>query len=86
MSPVESLREKLIYFLEPGLAHKKDRAERRAEAGRLVDEFAHELADRARRGVDVLEEHVGGFQYARDVREILDVVDPTTPDPDGWDF
>lgn len=52
----------------------------------LMRHEARNLMDRARRGVDVLEEHVGGFQYSRDVREILDVVDPTKPDPDGWNF
>ena len=62
-----------------GVQHRCERT------NRLIDAFAHEQADRARKGVDVLEEHVGGFQYSRDVREILDVVDPTTPDPDGWD-
>ena len=55
-------------------------------ANELVDAAIHEAIDRARRGVTVLEEHVGGFQYSRDVREILDIVDPTTPDPDGWKF
>lgn len=57
-----------------------------AEAEKLVSDFAHELIERARRGVGVLEEHVGGFQHAREVREVLDVVDPKTATPDGWEF
>jgi hypothetical protein len=78
-----SAREELFRFMAGGWSLTEAEAAPLYEA---IDKFAHELVDRARRGVDVLEEHVGGFQYARDVREILDVVDPTTPDPDGWDF
>lgn len=48
--------------------------------------YAHELADRVRAGLAILDEHVGGFQYAREVREIIDVIDPTVPDPEGWEF
>lgn len=92
-----SAREKLIRFAKHNEPSDGTGVPIDPETGRMVmnveahmagllDEFAHELAERARRGVDVLEEHVGGFQYARDVREILDVVDPTTPDPDGWKF
>ena len=61
-------------------------AKRCERTDRLIDAHDHELVDWARRGVDVLEGHVGGFQYSRDVREILDVVDPVTPSPDGWNF
>jgi hypothetical protein len=56
------------------------------EATALMQGYAHELADRARAGIALFEDHVGGFQYAREMREIIDVVDPTTPDPEGWDF
>lgn len=88
-------RERILRFLEenhssldpwcdPETGHFVDEGSEHMAA--LLDQFAHELAERARKGVDVFEEHVGGFQYSRDVREILDVVDPTTPDPDGWDF
>lgn len=50
MNPAKQLREKLIYFLEQA-PHMKDRApeQRRAEAARLVDEYAHELAERVRK-------------------------------------
>ena len=49
MSPAESLREKLIYFLEYA-PHLKDRTpeERRAECARMVDEYAHDLAEKQR--------------------------------------
>jgi hypothetical protein len=49
MSPAESLREKLIYFLEYA-PHLKDRTpeERRAEGARMVDAYAHELAKEQR--------------------------------------
>lgn len=77
-----SARKRLTEALKnPGLVGLDEE-----EAAELVNAFAHELVDRARRGVDIFEDHVGGFQYSRDVREILDVVDPTTPNPDGWDF
>jgi hypothetical protein len=62
------------------------RARRCERTDRLIDAFAHEQADRARAGIALFEDHVGGFQYAREMREIIDVVDPTVPDPEGWDF
>lgn len=43
--PADSLRGKLVYFLESGITHKGSAEERREEAERLVDEYVHELAD-----------------------------------------
>ena len=43
--PADSLRGKLIYFLESGITYKDTPEERQAEAARLVDEYVHELAD-----------------------------------------
>lgn len=78
MSPAESLREKLIYFLEPGITYKKDPAERRAEAGRLVDEYAHELAEQQRAYAE--EEWTGSdarmILRRRVARHLADLIDP----------
>jgi hypothetical protein len=49
MDPAETLREKLIYFLEYA-PHMQDKPaeERRAACARMVDGYAHELAERQR--------------------------------------
>jgi hypothetical protein len=76
MTPEQSLREKLIYFLEYA-PHLKDRApeERRAEAGRMVDAYAHELADTIRAWA---EEDGGAPEYGsiENVLEAADRIDP----------
>lgn len=88
-------REKISRFVEankssdhppfnPETGHAVDDPEAHLTA--LLDEHAREVVDRARRGVDVMEESLGAHQCAKDVREILDMVDPTVPDPDGWEF
>lgn len=83
----DSLRQKLIYFLEnhPSLKGVTGH-DGKPIAETMVNDFAHQQADRARTGIAIFEDHVGGFQYAREMREIIDVIDPTAPDPDGWDF
>lgn len=77
-----SARDRLAETLRnPGLVGLDEE-----ETAGLLDAFAHELVDRARRGFDLLEESVGAHQCAKEAREILDMVDPATLDPDGWEF
>ncbi|MHB9857598.1 hypothetical protein [Streptomyces sp. YIM S03343] len=94
-----SAREKLVRFAEENEPNYGNTAAYDPETGfqlagdeylqhvnKLLDEYAHEIIERTRRGVAVMEESLGAYQCAKDVRDILDVVDPTTQDPGGWDF
>ena len=79
MSPAESLREKLIYFLEYA-PHLKDRTpeERRAEGARMVDEYAHELAEQQRAWAREPLTDAGAPEYGsvENVIEAADRIDP----------
>lgn len=77
MNPAEQVREKLIYFLEQ-VPHLKDRTPdaRRAEASRLIDEYAHELAERQRAVLsDVMDRWFGNLHQDA-ISEVIDLIDP----------